>query len=820
VEISYSKAIYCKGMHNHQGLLKVKNKQVIIMDILDIVDEGYPIEEGKDVYFIDSADLRNYNFFNADLRLANLVGADLRGANLDAADLSGANLTNANLTGVQLTTAWVQVVTDDFASDTSGTSFEWHIPSLRHANLTNANLTDANLVGASLLYADLSGADLSGADLSGTDLSVTDLSDALLTGANLYKTTGLGNLTSDQLASTVSKAPTPTIDLNDADGTLVAYEILYWPVFTGHSFPGTTVTLVSTYADTNTSESYTTTADADGKWSIDQDDVGELPPDGRFSLSVTATDSDGLVSDAATAALIFDLGTAGGDFDAPTINLNDDDGVITSGEYDSWVGLTGTAAANSTVILVSTERETGQKGTLVTQADADGNWSVSPNDDEAQGDEDEQSEGSFAISVTYTDNIDKISEAATTSISFDSQGHGSDDTNDADTFKVTAAGGKYFIDGEQAPVLELQSGKKYEFDLSDSSLVSPNHPLKFKLDGQTWNEGVEVTGRLGVDQIVTITVPDASEGILSYYCENHSGMGNDINTYDVNTQNPSTDTEISGSSDSEVLEGSDGDDVISGGDGSDLILAGAGDDTITVGGSQTFSSFHQAVNTSSTTQVGTGDKVTLEGMLRIEDVIDGGADTDTIELGEGNVALFLHDAFSGFNSSVQLSSDSTGEHSKARLENIEKITGSDGNNIIDLTSPDYSLAEQSIEVDGGLGADIIWGSDADETIKGGEGDDELFGGAGTNVLTGGLGADEFQFTMTSKNDSVTDFNAAEGDTLKFFNTGGAEFDKSSAILSDGKLKIDYGSDANDHLTIDLGNTALNLSDVSDSLILV
>ena len=201
------------------------------MDTMDIVDEGYPIEEGKDVYFIDSADLRNYNFFNADLRLANLVGADLRGAILDAVDLSG-------------------------------------------ANLTNANLTDANLVGASLLYADLSGADLSGADLSGTDLSGTDLSDALLTGANLYKTTGLGNLTSDQLASTVSKAPTPTIDLNDADGTLVAYEIVDWSGLSGTAFPETTVTLVSTYADTNTSETYTTTADYYGRWSIDQEDVG------------------------------------------------------------------------------------------------------------------------------------------------------------------------------------------------------------------------------------------------------------------------------------------------------------------------------------------------------------------------------------------------------------------------------------------------------------------------------------------------------------------------------------------------------------------
>ena len=37
-------------------ILEVQNKQVIIMDTMDIVDEGYPIVEGKDVYFIDSAD--------------------------------------------------------------------------------------------------------------------------------------------------------------------------------------------------------------------------------------------------------------------------------------------------------------------------------------------------------------------------------------------------------------------------------------------------------------------------------------------------------------------------------------------------------------------------------------------------------------------------------------------------------------------------------------------------------------------------------------------------------------------------------------------
>ena len=68
--------------------------------------------------------------------------------------------------------------------------------------------------------------------------------------------------------------------------------------------------------------------------------------------------------------------------------------------------------------------------------------------------------------------------------------------------------------------------------------------------------------------------------------------------------------------------------------------------------------------------------------------------------------------------------------------------------------------------------------------------------------------------MTSTNDSVTDFNAAEGDTLAFFNTGGAEFDKSSVTANsegDG-ISIEYSY--NDQtLSLDI---SLGLSSISDT----
>jgi hypothetical protein len=201
--------------------------------------------------------------------------------------------------------------------------------------------------------------------------------------------------------------------LNDADGTLVAYEILNWEGLSGTAYPNSTVTLISTYDITGGYEAYEASVSADGKWSIDQAVVGAIPPDGQFSLSVTSKDSSGTVSDPAIASLIFDLGTAGIDFAAPTINLHDADGVITPSEFTNWSGVSGTAAANSTVIMVSTDKATGAKGTLLLQADTNGDWSWSPTTDQVQ-----PQAGSFDLSFTYTDNVDKISAAATTTLTF------------------------------------------------------------------------------------------------------------------------------------------------------------------------------------------------------------------------------------------------------------------------------------------------------------------------------------------------------------------------------------------------------------------
>ena len=261
------------------------------------------------------------------------------------------------------------------------------------------------------------------------------------------------------------------------------------------------------------------------------------------------------------------------------------------------------------------------------------------------------------------------------------------------------------------------------------------------------------------------------------------------------------------------------DDYLDSGNGANRLDGGGGDDVIHLAASKAYSRWLSAKNVSSEFQTGTRELINLNKFLRTENVVDGGADADTIHLDSGNIALFLHDAFTAFHEEASLSKDSYGNKSVQRIDNIENIYGYDGDNLIDLTSPDYSLAGQNIKISGGNGDDIIWGSDADENILGDAGNDVLFGGAGTNILTGGSGADEFQFTKTSTQDRVEDFSIGEGDTLKFFNKGGAIFDKSSAAFENGNLTIKYGSNVQDQLTVYVGNDELTISEISDAIII-
>lgn len=280
----------------------------------------------------------------------------------------------------------------------------------------------------------------------------------------------------------------------------------------------------------------------------------------------------------------------------------------------------------------------------------------------------------------------------------------------------------------------------------------------------------------------------------------------------------SAETVIAGP-DGAVIYGRGGDDELTGGASADILFSGeganlltsdGGNDVIMLSGSTYHTSRYVAFNASSETQVGTQVRINLEGLVRIETVTDGGEGADIVQLSDKGDAFFLHDAFSGFHHSIALTKDYEGNESTARFANIEEIRGMGGDDIVDLTSPDYSLSGVVMSIDGGDGNDVIWGSDANESISGGNGNDTLFGGTGSDTLTGGAGEDVFEFTRTSTNTSVTDFDPSENDALRFYNAGGAVFDASSVSLTDRGIVVSYtdiASGAIHDLSIDLAPSA-------------
>ena len=91
---------------------------------------------------------------------------------------------------------------------------------------------------------------------------------------------------------------------------------------------------------------------------------------------------------------------------------------------------------------------------------------------------------------------------------------------------VTAAGGKYFINDVEQAFIDLDPGRVYKFDVSDSSMSW--HPLALSTtENGTRGGGVEYSDSdymVGDDGTITLFVDDATP-TLYYYCVNHSNMG-------------------------------------------------------------------------------------------------------------------------------------------------------------------------------------------------------------------------------------------------------------------------------------------------------
>jgi hypothetical protein len=345
---------------------------------------------------------------------------------------------------------------------------------------------------------------------------------------------------------------------------------------------------------------------------------------------------------------------------------------------------------------------------------------------------------------------------------------------------------------------------------SSTSTINSDYDIFYRVfnpvDGTFITDEVRVTDSVESDYIESITTNDAG-GFTINYNKTLDNFGENY-SYEAGAG-----TDIVGTTNDDILNGTAGTDEISTGLGADVVYAQAGNDTITLTADSTWTSGYIARNVASSESVGTRKTFELNGFNRFSDVIDGGADVDTLVLTSGSDAFFLDDIYSAHHESLVLTETSKGTDSTARIINLETIMGGLGNDLIDLTSSDFTISN-SVTLDGGEGNDTLWGGSGSDVLNGGTGNDSLAGGSGDDQLTGGTDKDTFQFTASSGNDTITDFSVSETDTLEFYYQSSASSTISDLSVSNGVITWNTG-DQSRQVQIDLSATIA--SDYLDDL---
>ncbi|MGE0254525.1 MAG: hypothetical protein AB7N54_19020 [Alphaproteobacteria bacterium] len=180
----------------------------------------------------------------------------------------------------------------------------------------------------------------------------------------------------------------------------------------------------------------------------------------------------------------------------------------------------------------------------------------------------------------------------------------------------------------------------------------------------------------------------------------------------------------------DLLHGGVGNDVLAGGTGADVLLGGAGNDVLIFTADLTLGTGYTATAQGSPGASGNGASVDLSSHGVAWDVFVGGAGTDTLVATDGDDAILLDDSTSPFYDGL----------SGPRIRDIEIIDAGEGNDVVNLTSTNFSYGD--VVVLGGAGADTLWTSAGNDILDGGSGNDRLDGGAGNDLLIGGFGDDD------------------------------------------------------------------------------
>ena len=94
------------------------------------------------------------------------------------------------------------------------------------------------------------------------------------------------------------------------------------------------------------------------------------------------------------------------------------------------------------------------------------------------------------------------------------------------TVANNSTGSVYFLNGSQDATINVTTGNKYRFDLSDSSNI--NHPLRFSTtqNGTEYSSNITTNGVAGnPGAYIEIEITSNTPNQLYIYCTNHFGMG-------------------------------------------------------------------------------------------------------------------------------------------------------------------------------------------------------------------------------------------------------------------------------------------------------
>ncbi|RMQ40696.1 Calcium binding hemolysin protein, partial [Pseudomonas cichorii] len=207
---------------------------------------------------------------------------------------------------------------------------------------------------------------------------------------------------------------------------------------------------------------------------------------------------------------------------------------------------------------------------------------------------------------------------------------------------------------------------------------------------------------------------------------------------------------ITGGAGNDTLYGNGGADVLDGGAGNDRLDGGYGDDTYLFGkgsGQDTVSAYDPTVNRVDTVKlVGLNSSDVIISRESSDLLIKVIGTTDSLRVS----SHFIYDATYGYQiNQIQFADGSVWDQDAIKAQVLQgsdadqSITGYATDDLIDAGAGDDTVygGGGNDSLSGGTGADTLNGEEGNDLLQGGSGNDTLNGGAGNDILDGGAGND-------------------------------------------------------------------------------